>query len=52
MPLSKHSVGTYQETSSHATRQGTLSHSRLSSLSHFGLTWPKEWNKYARTNLH
>ena len=28
MPLSRHSVGTYQETSSHATRQGTLSHSR------------------------
>ena len=24
MPLSRHSVGTYQETSSHATRQGTL----------------------------
>ena len=34
MPLSKHSVGTYQETSSHATRQG---YSRLSSLSHYGL---------------
>ena len=37
MPLSKHSVGTYQETSSHATRQGTLGHSRFSSLSHCGL---------------
>ena len=37
MPLSGHSVGTYQETSSHATCQGTLSHSRLSSLSYFGL---------------
>ena len=37
MPLSRHSVGTYQETSSHATRQGTLGHSRLSSLSHCGL---------------
>ena len=36
MPLSRHSVGTYRETSSHATRQGTLGHSRLSSLSHFG----------------
>ena len=32
MPLSTHSVGTYQETSSHGTRQGTLFHSRLSSL--------------------
>ena len=37
MPLSMHSVGTYQETSSHATRQGTLGHSRLSWLSHCGL---------------
>ena len=34
MLLSRHSVGTYQETSSHATRQGTLGHSRLSSLGH------------------
>ena len=34
MPLSRHSVGTYQETTSHATRQGTLGHFRLSSLSH------------------
>ena len=37
MPLSRHSVGTSQETSSHANRQGTLGHSRLSSLSHCGL---------------
>ena len=37
MPLSRHSVGTYQETSAHTTRQGTLGHSRLSSLSHCGL---------------
>ena len=37
MPLSRHSVGTYQETSSHASRQETLGHSRLSSLSHYGL---------------
>ena len=34
MPLSRHCVGTYPETSSHATGQGTFSHSRLSSLSH------------------
>ena len=34
VPLSTHSVGTFLETSSHATRQGTSSHSRLSSLSH------------------
>ena len=33
----RHSVGTYQETSSHATHQGTLDHCHLSSLSHFGL---------------
>ena len=37
MPLSRHSVGTYQETSSHATHQGTFGHSRLSLLSHFEL---------------
>ena len=37
MPLCRHSVGTYQETSSHATRQETLGHSRLCSLSHCGL---------------
>ena len=36
-PLSRHSVGTYLETSSHATCQGTLSHSCLSSQSHCGL---------------
>ena len=42
MPLSRHSLGTCQETSSHATRQGTLGHSRLSSLSHW--SWPKERN--------
>ena len=37
MPLSWHSEGIYRETSSHATRQGTLDHSRLSSLGHCGL---------------
>ena len=34
MPLSRHSVGTYPETSSHATCQGTLGPSRSSLLSH------------------
>ena len=38
MPLSMHSVGTYAETSLHATCQGTFNHSRVSSLSHCGLT--------------
>ena len=33
MPLSRHSVGTYQQTGSHATRHGTLG----KSLSHCGL---------------
>ena len=32
MPLSRHSVGTYPETKSHATSQGTFGHSRLNSL--------------------
>ena len=37
MPLSRHSVRTYQEMSSHATHKGTLGHSCLSLLSHCGL---------------
>ena len=37
MPLSRESVGIYQKTSSHTTRQGPLSRSHLSSLSHCGL---------------
>ena len=37
MLLSRHNWGTYPETSSHATCQGTFGHSRLSSLSHNGL---------------
>ena len=41
MLLCRHSVGTYQETSSFATRQGTLSHSHLSLLSHCGLILAK-----------
>ena len=44
MPLSRHNVGTYPEPSSHAACQGTFGHSRISSLSHYGLSWPKEWN--------
>ena len=44
MPLSRHSVGTYPETSSHATCHGTFGYSRLSLLSHRGLPWHKEWN--------
>ena len=35
--LSRHRVGAYPETSSHATCQGTFGHCRLSSLSHCGL---------------
>ena len=37
MLLSRHSEGTFKETSSRATRQGTLSHSHLSSTSLCGL---------------
>ena len=37
MPLSKHSVETYPETSSHATCQGAFGHGRLSPLNHCGL---------------
>ena len=41
MLLSRHSVGTYQETSSHATQQGTLGHICFSLLSHCGLILAK-----------
>ena len=37
MPLSRYCVGTYPETSSHPTCQGTFVHSSLGSLSHCGL---------------
>ena len=37
MPMCRHSVGTCLGTSSDTTRQVTLGHSRLSSLSHCGL---------------
>ena len=37
MPLSRHSVGSYQDASSHATCHGTFGHSHLGSLSHCGL---------------
>ena len=42
MTLSRHSVETYHETGSHASRQGTLGHSPLSSLRHCGLIPAKE----------
>ena len=37
MPLSRHGVGTYPETSSHAIYQETFGHGRLIPLSHCGL---------------
>ena len=50
--LSRHSVGTYPEMSSHATCQGTLGHSRLSSLNHCGLILARRVNKCTRPCLH
>ena len=55
MPLCRHNVGTYKKkTSSHATRQRTLGHSRLSSPSHSGLilAFKKKWNWCAPAGLH
>ena len=54
IPLSRHSVGTYPETSPHATCQGTFGYSRLSSLSHCGLilAYMSGMKKCARVNLH
>ena len=52
MALSRHSVGTYPETSSHATSQGTLGYSRLNSLSHCGNTGvERTLKKHQRTKL-
>ena len=42
MPPCRHSVGPHQRTNSLATRQRTLGHSRLSSLSRHGLTLTQE----------
>ena len=39
-----------REMSSNETRQGTLGHSCLSSLSQWEWSWPKKWN--ARADLH
>ena len=44
MPLPRQSVEIYQETSSHATRQGAHGHSRLSSLSYCGLILAEKLN--------
>ena len=52
MPLSRHNEGAYPEMNSHATCQGTVSHSRLSLLSHCGWSWRKEWNRCAQPNLY
>ena len=52
MPLSMRSLGTYQETSSHANVQGTLGHSRPSSLSHRGLILALKSGIRVRANPH
>ena len=45
MLLKRHSVGTYPETSSHATCQGTCSYSHISSCwATVDWSWQKEWN--------
>ena len=50
MPLYRHRVGTYQETSSQATSQGTLGHREHSATvisarwATVDWSWPKEWN--------
>ena len=51
MPLSRHSVGTYPETSTHTTCQ-EFGHSHLSLMSHCGLVLDNELNKYGWAKLH
>ena len=55
MPLSKYSMGSYPETSSHATCQGTHGHSHLTFSTRWATmdwSWCKEWKLYAHANLH
>ena len=52
MPLCRLSVGTYPETNSHATCQGTFGYSPLSSLSHCELILAQRWELVCATNLH
>ena len=53
MPPSRQSVGIYQETSSHVTRQGIFGHCLLSSLSHSGLILAQRVEEVcARAILH
>ena len=52
MPMSSHSLGTYPETSSHATHQGILGHCHRISQSHCGPILAEEWNQCAQANSH
>ena len=52
MPLCRHSVGTYQETSLTRNSSGTTQPVVLASWATVEWSWPKEWNKCARANLH
>ena len=49
MPLSRHSVETYPETSSHTTCQGMFVSARWATVN---WSWHKKRNLHARTNLH
>ena len=52
MPMSRHSVGTFQETSSHATRQGNSVTIISACWATVDWSWPKEWNLCAQAKLH
>ena len=53
MPLSRHSVGTYQETRSHAKLVGEHSTTVVSARwATVDRSWRKEWNLCARADLH
>ena len=52
MPLCRHSVETYQETSSHETRQGTFGHTCLSLLNQRGLILDRYWPKTDGIGVH
>ena len=52
MLLSRHNVGTYPETSLHATCQGTFGHSHPTRWATLDWSWPKEWNQCIWPNFH
>ena len=52
LPLTRQSVGIYQETSTHAARQESLGYNRLRPLSHCGLILAERVELVCAADLH